>query len=277
MISVLLLSLFAVVDVFDGKPIHESPLGYIRSVQSGISLKSSKYRGANLQYLDAEIGKSTPIIRLRNKDFDTQLGIEVGSWMVLGYYQGRFPLVTQDFLLAIPLMFRADNFSGAIKWNHLSSHRSDGFDFLWDKTLSPEQKQKIEAVEEQENVSISPPVKNYSRDFWSLEVSKKTNFKNLNAKSFLQLAYIHKIIPHGLGRWFGGNSFELEYFGFYIAENLMWYQDTNTIDFSIQTGWILEGHKSKPRVYVSYYSGSDRRGQFLGRTMKEYGLGLSIR
>ena len=149
MINLLLLSVFSFtgVDIFEGKPIYKNPLAYIRSPETGVSLKSSKWRQANLQYLDAVVGQTIPIVNFHEKYPDVQFGLEASTWAVLGYYEGRFPLITQDFLIAAPLMFRAGSWSGALKFNHLSSHRGDGFDLLWDKTLSPEEKQKIETVE----------------------------------------------------------------------------------------------------------------------------------
>ena len=281
MLSIIIVSLLSSapnVDWFEGKPIYENPIGYVRSPETGMSLKSSSYRGADLKYLDAEIGRVIPIVRWKGKYFDAQLGAEAGGWFVLSYYQGRFPLITQDFLLAIPLMFRVGSLSGALKFNHLSAHVSEGFDELWEKTLSAEQKQKIQIVEQQENVSISPPIENYSRDFWSLEISKEANLGSLKIKSSAQLAYIHKIIPHGLGRWFGGDGIELQYFGLYTAGNVFYYQDTETLDLSGEFGWLLDDHDMQPRIFIGIYKGSDRRGQFMGRQqMKELSLGFAIR
>ena len=104
------------------------------------------------------------------------------------------------------------------------------------------------------------------------------NVGKLKIKSSTQLAYIHKIIPHGLGRWFGGSNVELRYFGFYIAQNFMYYGDVKNFDISGQIGITDESHSHEPRVCVSVYKGSDRRGQFLGRKIPlEVGLGIFIR
>lgn len=277
MVGIFLLSALAVsgISSLDDKPIYENPLAYVRSPECGLFLKASTYRGAKLKYLDAQIGRVVPIVHFQQQDI--QLGLEAATWAVLGYHKGAFPLITQDFLISVPLMFRFYSFSGAIKFSHISSHRGDGFDLLWDKTLTPEEKQKIEMVERQEKISIMPPVQNYSRDFISGEIAQEIEFRSLKVKSYIQLAHIHKTIPHNLGRWFGGNGIELRYSNFYLAEDIHYYQDTETFDFAVQTGWLVSGDFAETRFCIIGYHGSDRRGQFLGRQMNELGIGIFIR
>lgn len=265
------------IEWFEGKPIYENPTSFVRSPESGIAIKSSEYKGVQFQYLDAEIGRTVPIIKLNNNSLDLQLGLEAGSWLVLGYKDGAFPMLTQDFLAAVPLMFRVGSFSGALKWSHLSSHFGDNFDVLWGKTLSPQQKQQINEVENQENVSIFPAIHSYSRDFVSAEVADETNFGSLKLKSYVQSAYVYKMIPRYLKRWSAGTGSELRYSNFFLAEDLRYYQDVDEFGFSTQLGWLLENHTSQPKVFFGYYHGSDRRGKLLGRMMTEYSFGFAVR
>lgn len=265
------------VNWFEGKLIYENPIAYVRSPESGIALKSSKYKGVQFEYLDAEIGRTVPIVRWNNNDLDLQLGLEVGSWLVLGYKDGAFPMLTQDFLAAVPLMFRFGSFSGALKWSHLSSHFGDNFDVLWEKTLTPEQKHQINTVEDQGDVSIFPAIHSYSRDFISGEIADETNFGSLKLKSYIQLAYVYKMIPRYLKRWSGGIGNELRCFNFFLAEDFHYYQDVDDFGFSTQLGWLLQNHTTEPKVYLGYYHGSDRRGKLLGRKMTEYSFGFAVR
>ena len=284
MFSAFLISIlsFVQVDVLDNKPIYQNPLAFVRSPESSIFLKTSTYRGARLKYLEAEIGRTIPIVRLRNRngvfDFDLQLGIEAASWSILGYSEGSFPLITQDFLLAVPLMFKVSSVSGALKFNHISSHVGDGMDLLWDKSLTKEQKEKIETIENQGNVSISPPVKNYSRDFWSIEIAQTHDMGFATLKSYVHTGHVHKMIPKHLKRWFVGQGFELRHSsGLFLADDVRYNQDTDTLDFSAQGGWMFEGYFAEMRMCVTGYHGSNRRGQFAGQKINEFGLGMFFR
>lgn len=270
------------IDMFDGKPIYENPIAWVRSPEIGISIRRSEYRKINLTYFDAAIGRIVPIIRLHQRNvynnLDFQVALEGGTWVLLGYDNGMFPLITQDFYFSIPLMFKINDLSGVLKWNHISSHRSEGFDILWKKVLTPEERYKIERTERQENISISLPTKNYSRDFVSLDLAYEFYVDGDTIKPYIQGGYIYKIFPRYLKRWFYGGGFEIKsQKGLFSATDIRYNQDTNTTDFAMQIGWELQNHSSKPRFCLNYYNGSDRRGQFLGRYQKEVGIGIYVR
>lgn len=288
MIGLFVCSLLATashIDLFDGNPIYQEPLANVRSVETGISVKTSKYRGAQLRYFDALIGKVIPVFRYHtNQTTDVQLAIEAGTWAVLGYDEGAFPLITQDFLLAVPLLYRIRSFENlgdlslALKYNHISSHRGDGFDLLWESTLTLDEKHKVKQLEEQQGISVAPPVKNYSRDFFSFDLAKEVVYGETKAKAYVSASYAHKMYPEKLKRWSAGNGVEVSHdSGFFLAGDLHYYQDTNSLDYSGQTGWIFYHHAVQPRIVISWYLGSDRRGQFVGRRMQEIGIGIMFR
>jgi hypothetical protein len=112
--------------------IYNEPIAAPRSSKTGITIDTSKYMGQRVAYMEGMIGRNVPMLTLTHGALKLQTGIEAATWMTLGYSEGAFPLLTQDFMFAFPLMFRYNKFSGAIKFNHISAHLGDGFEGLLD-------------------------------------------------------------------------------------------------------------------------------------------------
>ena len=282
--------------IFKEKPIFENPIAYVRSPDSGITVNTSRYAGQPIGYLDAIFGGDFPLVTLNIRapsSFDhllkLQLGVEAATWATLGYKEGAFPLLTQDFLVAIPLLFRYAGFSGAVKFNHISGHLGDGFEELVRETLPSDEKIILETADDLARDYglgvISKEPFSYSRDFFSCHIAYDDLVGNLARKVYLQYGYAHKIFPKGTKRSFAGGGFEIKYkagtFDPFYAQDTTWNQDVDSVDLSIQTGvYILSQSKSdlfEVRLAGTIYIGSDRRGQLMGRKIKQFGLGLFIR
>lgn len=280
---VLLCALLSSVEVFDNKPVYDNPIAYVRSPELGLSVNKTKYKGQDIAYLEGVIGRSVPVLTLPFENLKLQLGLEAGAWLALGNDGWSFPMITQDFYFSVPLYFRYKNLSGAVKFNHISSHKGDGMDILVEDTIPKEEKEQIEQIEEQKNVDISLIERvAYSRDFLSLEVAYEYMIRDIKAKSYIHGGYIHNMHPDELGRLFVGGGTELKYETQYInpyyAHDIRYNQDTDSVDYSGQVGIItLTERLFESRLALTGYIGSDRRGQFVGRKLKQIGIGVFIR
>ena len=66
----------------------------------------------------------------------------------------------------------------------------------------------------------------------------------------------------------------------YYAHDITYNQDMDSLDWSGQLGVLFLSSEDKlfeSRMAFTGYIGSDRRGQFLGRKIKQFGIGLFIR
>lgn len=240
---------------FNRKPILEQPLAAPINTDSGLVYRTK-------QGLEGHLGKSLVIIEGFQHIWDWkafyQLGLEGSTWLTLGYSKGSFPLLTQDFLLAVPIMFSTGPLAIAFKYNHISAHLGDALA----KVIEP---------------------KIYSRDYLSLDASYLFPTAIGEFKLLYRLGYNHKIIPSFLGRWFTGGDFEFRYpllddKSFFAAQDLIWNQDTNTLDSTTSAGLILSKNTMfEPRLLINYYYGSDRRGQIYSNHISTFGIGLLIR
>jgi hypothetical protein len=271
----------------DDKPIYANPLANIRSPELGLSVNTAKYLGSRIYYLEGIIGRTISVITYENdkNHLQLQLSAEVSTWVMLGYAEGAFPLLTQDFYFSIPLFFTKGNLSGGIKFNHISAHKGDGLDSLAEEALSEEERANLESIEKLTSLDVSVVDSNsYSRDFLSFHFAYEYNIKKLfKVKSYFHGGYIHKSSPD-LKRLFFGHSFDLIYGTSssppYYAYDVTYNQDVDSVDYSSQLGIMFfssEGKFYEARLALTGYIGSDRRGQFLGRKLKQFGIGIFIR
>lgn len=284
------------VSFFDEKPLYSEPLANPRSPDTGAMVKKSRYLGEDVGYLDVSLGKDIPIITIdtanvRGKPLQIQFGLNGGFWATLGYDEGAFPLLTQDFLISVPLEFRWGKFSGAIKFNHISAHLGDGMDGLLEDKLSEKEKDDLDVAEEiledyTGNEEIGIVLKEpfgYSRDFMSLHAAYESEMGVFEHRSYIHVGYAHKMIPDELKRWFFGGGVEAVYpsdkFAPYFATDVTYNQDTDSVDLSSELGAIIMSSQTKRhtfRIAFMSFIGYDRRGQMFGRKMKELGVGFTI-
>jgi len=281
---------------FDEKMLYSEPLANPRTPDTGITVKKSRYLGQNVGYIDANLGKSIPIvtidtIKIRGDTLQLQTGISAGFWATLGYNEGAFPLLTQDFLISIPIEFKWGNFSGAIKWNHISAHLGDGLEGLLEDNLSDRERRELEIAEEileeftgnEEAGIVLKEAFSYSRDFMSIHVAYESKMGIFDHRSYSHVGYAHKMFPNDLKRWFFGGGVEVVYpsevFAPYFATDITYNQDTDSVDLSSELGAIIMSGKTKHHIFrIAFMSfiGYDRRGQLIGRKMKELGFGFTI-
>jgi hypothetical protein len=276
------------VEFFESQTLFESPIAYKRSVDTGVTYKSSKYLGRRIYYIEAMLGREMPIVDVDFKKVSFQLGVEAGTWLTLGYKEGAFPLLTQDFAFAFPLFFEAGNFSGGVKWNHISAHLGDGMDVLLEETLTPKEKKDLEFYERIADsvgvdIGLMEPF-NYSRDFVSAHLDYKHKMGIFDSRIYWHGGYAYKIFPRELKKYFVGTGIETIYncsfLSPYYAHDLTYNGDVDLIDFSMQAGvFLLSGNEDPVTMRLAFtgHVGSDRRGQLLGRKLRQVGIGLIIR
>lgn len=282
--------------VFDEKPLYKEPYAHVRSPDTGITINTSRYLGERVGYLEAAIGKNIPILSAQHQTragqkLRIQIGLAAGFWATLGYDDGAFPLLTQDFLISIPVELKYGNFSGAIKYNHISAHLGDGFNGLLEGKLSEDEQNDLDTAEdmvedftgdEDTGITLKEPF-NYSRDFLSGHVAYDYKVGVFNNRSYAHIGYAHRMFPDNLGRWFFGSGFEAVHssgiFAPYYAQDVTYNQDTDSVDLSSEFGAVILSDKTKHytvRVAITMFVGYDRRGQLLGRKMKQFGMGFFI-
>lgn len=288
MVSPLLVTLISAIELFNNQPIFQDPIAAPRSPYSYLTVKTSTYLGERIYYLEAAIGKQIPIATLKLDTATFQFGIDAAAWIDLGYDDGAFPLLLQDFYFGFPLSFKYNNFSVALKFGHISSHVGDGLDGMLEKTLSDKERQEYEQAERigssyGYSVSLTEPI-NYSRDFESLQLAYATKINSVDTKLYAQAGYAHRMFPKYLGRWFVGNGLEFEYAGAYFtpyyAQDVTWNLDVDSVDISSQLGTIINkktGDLIELRLCLTLYAGSDRRGQLVGRKLRQVGFGMLVK
>ena len=277
--------------LFQDKPLFEAPIANPRSTNSGMVINTSIYKNTRIVYLEGTIGREIPIITWDFQTLQLQFGLEASTWATLAYpINGfTFPLLTQDFHFGFPLAFRYGNWSGNIKFNHISAHKGDGFDILLEETLTQEEQREFEAAEALGesvgfDVSLVEPLP-YSRDYITLSLGHEHNIDLVAVRLYVHLGYIHKIHPEELERWFFGNGIEakidLVFITPFLAQDITWNADTNSVDASIKCGTYFaydEKNLLNLGLTINIFVGHDRRGQLLNRKrMKEFGIGFFIR
>jgi hypothetical protein len=266
--------------------LHHNPTAHPRSVESSASIRTSEYRGYDVTYLDAAVGRGVGLVRW-NGPLDIELGLEGGSWFTLGWKGGdSFLLLTQDFLFSVPLATRHKSLTLALKFNHISAHLGDGMSELYKYELSKREREDHKLFDElaEENgmdlVLAKPEV--YSRDFFSLHLEDTRQIWRIKTRGHLHAGYLHKVLPENMGRFFLGGGGELLWIGGnfrpYKAFDITMNSDTNSVDIAIQSGIELQCNSPITlRIGFLYFRGKDRRGQLYDRKLEEIGIGIFVR
>lgn len=268
--------------------LHTNPLAHPRSPTMALSIDTSKYEKQRVGYINAALGGQVGILSYYKADFAFQLGTEAGGWITLGWEgDTAFALLTEDFLLAFPLSFKAGDFSAAVKWNHISAHLGDGMSDLLEESLKGKKQKNFEfykslASHEGMDLSLREPL-SYSRDFISVLISYQYALSNSEIRSYIHAGYIYKVVPDNLDRWFTGAGSEIKFWrgrgSPYTALDITWNQDTSSVDFSGQVGWLFRPSWTSYTLYVALtgFTGKDRRGQMHGEKLDQLGFGLVLR
>jgi hypothetical protein len=274
--------------LLDKEAIYKEPMAQPRTPDSSISLYTEKYGSRRIGYIEGVLGSNFPILTFEYNRLSIQTGIQAGAWLDMGYLNGAFPMLTQDFYFGFPLSFRYRAFSASLKFNHISSHLGDGMNQFLEEALSDKEKEEFELYEKIADsvgvgVTLIEPLV-YSRDFLSLSLSYDLTLGDIVSRIYAHGGYGHKMHPERLERWFAGNGIEIGYLADYTApyysQDVTWNQDLDSIDYSGQLGVILLPHEEKYftlRLAITAFVGYDRRGQMLGKRSKRIGLGLFIR
>lgn len=269
-----------------GKPIVSDPPAILRAPHSGVSVNTMDYDSHSIFYIDAALGKDFPLITLENNVFVAQVSLKGGAWVSLGCDNGAFPLLTEDFLIAAPLSFKYDKWSGYISYNHISAHLGDGFDKMVDRDesdvsdlIKPYEK-SIQAEGFKLSIMTKEPFV-YSRDFMSILLMRDDKLLSADIKYYITAGYAHKIMPKRLKPWYlaGGVHIEKSYTNAkpYFSQDIRYNADVDHIDYSAQLGIYFKSlYGFQNRIYASFYTGSDRRGQLLGKCTNILGFGFAV-
>jgi len=281
--TVILFSLLGAVNFFGDKNVFQEPIAYPRSPETSVSVNSAKYYGHRIEYINAEIGRDLPLVTF-GELIKYQFVLQGGTWVALGYRDGAFPLLTQDFYFSLGPAFKWNTFSGTLKFNHISAHLGDGIDDLIYETLSQKEKNQFDQANSMtgDRLQLVQP-KNYSRDYLSAQLAwNPPRITSGTNRLYVQAGYAHKMIPRTLGRWYAGVGNEMTYpghsFDYFTASDLTWNQDVDSFDYSLRSG-IEFGDSSSlfnTQIALTVYSGSDRRGQLVGRNLTQVGFGVFI-
>jgi hypothetical protein len=230
--------------------LYENPLANPYSPEFSI-VRDSKAR------IQAKFGGGIGLVNYDDKIHHWQLGVEASAWITLGYKDGSFPLLTEDFIFSVPFAYKYYQTTFVLKWNHISAHLGDG--------------------------SRREPII-YSRDFISFHIAREYKNRYSRSKVYLHLGDAYRIYPKRLsGKFIGGgieSNLKTGWIRPYIAFETNYNRDVFSLDLSGQIGLQLERRlpgSLEARVAVIGYYGRDRRGQMLGRKLSTVGVGIFIR
>jgi hypothetical protein len=236
--------------LFNSTLVYKEPLAAPHSPEISLSL----VKALDTNYLKASIGRGVSLVTLEERMYIISLGFIAGVWLTLDYEsEMKFPLMSEDFLVSLPLTFRQPGvWSVTVKWNHYSAHLGDGAE--------------------------GEPF-GFSRDFISVLMSGEMRYKRLSFFPYINVGHMYKNVPKeadnpllniGIDTKFEWNQLIRPYIAIDVSED-------SGLGFSGQTGVAFTGHKLAVRIAFFYYLGADRRGQFFEENIQEAGLGIFIR
>lgn len=279
------------VDVLSQQNVYSDPLAFNRAPESGISIDTSKYKGKQLTYLQASIGKDLPIITATTRfanmtELHTQISMAACTWITLGYKDWVFPLLTQDFLVRTRLSLKYGHFSTTLSYNHISAHLGDGMEMLLESSLSKNDKQRLHTYQDLAksmgvNIDLAAPFA-YSRDFITTQGAYEREDRWFQSKFYARFGAAWKIIPE-MKPYFFGLGFEetlLSRPSPYLAFDMSYDADVNRLSLSGQLGvyiWNDKESGTSIRMALTAYHGKDLRGQLLGEELNQFGIGVFVR
>lgn len=189
-----------------------------------------------------------------DKRWAVHFGLEGRGLFQMHQSGGRFPLETLDGTLGFYLEYKQGPWAAQLRYTHVSAHLADG--------------------------SLGVPFP-YSRESVILRASYSPN-------DYAQIYFgAHRLVNsfppmHGLSLQVGGNYF-LPVQGSvapYVAADLRWQEESKVNpSFALQLGIALQ-QSGKPRdglrMYYSYYTGADVRGQYYFATKSYHGFALEL-
>jgi len=189
-----------------------------------------------------------------DKRWAMHFGLEGRGYFVMRQEGGRFPLETVDGTLGLYLEYAQGPWQTQLRYTHVSAHLADG------------------------STGIAIP---YSREMISLRASFAAG---QDGQLYVGAHKLVNTIPrvHGLSLQFGGNYF-FPWEGRvtpYIAGDLRWQEESKVNpSFALQLGIALQ-QPGRPRdafrIYYSYFTGVDIRGQYYRDTRTYHGFAIEF-
>ncbi|MBI2448877.1 DUF1207 domain-containing protein [Candidatus Pacearchaeota archaeon] len=255
------------------KQLSEPPLAYPLSPDLGFSLVENT-RTQTTDFI-AVLGRRIPFATMNLiGDTKLQLSIDAAVWSTIRQGDGdAFKVLFSDYLISFPVTVKYNHFINEFKFNHVSSHLSDGV--------------------RKERIPIT-----YSRDYFSILVAYENEIAqrrflrekyalSLKFKKYIELGYIHKLSPKELENrnllHLGGELIFLDYTqqnaNIYFAYDITPHPSLEKkFSYSMQLGFMTNMENPYTmRIAFVLFDGLDYRGQNLGKKLSYLGIGLFIR
>ncbi|MBY0370539.1 DUF1207 domain-containing protein [bacterium] len=207
-------------------------------------------------HIQASVGSYLSLFSVapEDKSWGVMFGLEGRGYFVMRQEGGRFPLESVDGTLGLYTEYSQGPWAAQLRYTHVSAHLADGSS----GTAIP-----------------------YSRETLSLRGSYNPCE---NAQVYVGIHRLVNSVPkmHPLALQVGGNYFwDLGFSAVpFVAGDLRW-QEESTVNpsFALQLG-VAISQPGKPRhafrMYYSYFTGADIRGQFYLDTRTYHGFALEF-
>lgn len=224
-----------------------------REVRMGLTFEGSSK-------MEAMVGNYFSLLEIRSEDeasdpLRAHFGLEGAGYFGMRQADGRFPLETTDGLVGAYFEGGSERFQTQLRYTHISSHLADG--------------------------SSGTPIA-YSREYLSLRVGwVPTPLTHLYAGAQWLTNAIPPVSPLAV-QW-GASAFIPMGLGVampFVAADFKWRAESaHNPSLALQLGLALndtaEAYRSF-RVYYSYFTGMDPRGQFIGTSYTSHALGIEM-
>jgi hypothetical protein len=206
--------------------------------------------------LSASIGNYFSLLSYQPGDEDSLVfhwGIEGAGFFGLTQKDSRFPLETTDGLIGTYLESEKDNLRLQLRYTHVSSHLADG----------------------SEGIPIA-----YSRESLLLRAGYLLNDSLYFYGGLGRIMNSIPVTPSLFAQWGGDFYFPVKFLTPYLAADFKWSEEASqNPSLCVQLGLALnkpgEAYRSF-RVFYSYFTGQDYRGQFFQRSLTLHSVGIEM-
>jgi len=221
-----------------------------REIRMGISFEGQSR-------LSAAIGNYFSLVALEpdDKAWSAHFGIEGAAFFGLRQSESRFPLETTDGLIGVYTEAAQGPFQLQLRYTHISAHLADG--------------------------SVAVPIA-YSREFLALRVGYlAATDLHLYTGVLMLMNSVPPVHPWG---WQGGGTYFIpwgpQWLKPFVGIDVKWRGESSVNpSLNAQIGFALNNPPSAYRsfrVFYSYFTGSDPRGQFLNRSHTAHAFGIEM-
>jgi hypothetical protein len=207
------------------------------------------------RYIQATVGSYLSLFSIEPEDgsWGFHFGLEGRGLFTLRQESGRFPLETVDGTIGVYAEYGKGNWQTQLRYTHVSAHFADGI--------------------------VATPIP-YSRETLSL----RGGYSTAEGQAYVGIHRVANTVPavHPLALQVGGSYFwpTDSALSPFVAADLRWQEETPiNPSFALQIGVALHppGKYTRSfRVYYSYYTGADIRGQYYLSTQTVHAIGIEL-